>query len=148
MEGPLEEEEEQQYDTEIETASESLRPLEQSPAPSAEDLGSSGTVDLDCGEGPSTKETKTAKLSAADILSERVVPLLRYLDRKRTKYVEPELVGYYVELVRSNTMAKVAASVKMAKRVASLISNYATVKATLQERDEQLWQKELECAKL
>lgn len=42
MEGPLEEEEEQQYDTEIETASESLRPLEQSPAPSAEDLGSSG----------------------------------------------------------------------------------------------------------
>lgn len=41
-----------------------------------------------------------------------------------------------------------AASVKVAKRVASLTSECATVKATLQEREKQLRQTEYECAKL
>lgn len=41
-----------------------------------------------------------------------------------------------------------AASMEAAERVASKTSKYATVMATLHERDEQLWQKELECAEL
>lgn len=46
---------------------------------------SSSTIDLNCGEGPSVKKSKSVRLSAIDILSERVVPLLRYLDGKMAK---------------------------------------------------------------
>lgn len=53
-----------------------------------------------------------------------------------------------IELVCSSTWAKVAASVEVAERVTSLISECATMKATLQEREKRLQQKELECAEL
>lgn len=109
---------------------------------------SSGTVSFDCGYGPSVEEPKTTELSIAHILSERIVPLLRYLDGKMAKYAEPKLAGSYVELMRSRTKAKVAAAAKVAETVASLTSKCATVTATLLKRDEQLQMKELECAEL
>lgn len=53
-----------------------------------------GTVDLDCGDGPSTEEPKSTRLSAADVLSERVVSLIKYLDGKMAKYAEPTLTDH------------------------------------------------------
>ncbi|OAE18894.1 hypothetical protein AXG93_2795s1020 [Marchantia polymorpha subsp. ruderalis] len=55
---------------------------------------------------------------------------------------KPEFAGSYVELVRSRTKAKGA------ERVASLTSKGATTAVTLQEREEQLPAKELECSEL
>lgn len=81
---------------------------------------SSGIVDLDCGERPSAEEPKSAGLSAADMLDDRVIPLLRYLDRKMAKYTELAIAGSYVELVRTRTRARVATSVEIAERMASL----------------------------
>ncbi|OAE32894.1 hypothetical protein AXG93_399s1020 [Marchantia polymorpha subsp. ruderalis] len=72
----------------------------------------------------------------------------RYLDGKMAKYIELAIARYYVELVRSRTQAKVTAYVEVAERVASLTLECATVNATLQERKKQLWQSELECVKL
>ncbi|OAE33767.1 hypothetical protein AXG93_4361s1000 [Marchantia polymorpha subsp. ruderalis] len=60
---------------------------------------SSGIVDFDCGKGSSTEEPKTAELSVADLLSDRIDTLLKYSERKMTKYAEPELARSYVELV-------------------------------------------------
>ncbi|OAE26731.1 hypothetical protein AXG93_2643s1010 [Marchantia polymorpha subsp. ruderalis] len=117
----------------------------QQPMPSGQ--VSSGVVDLDCGEGHLAKEPKSAGLSAAYMFEERVIPLLRYLDKKMLKYDTP-IAGSYVELVRSRTRAKVAASVEIAKRVPRLTIECATVKPTLQEQEERLRQSELECAEL
>lgn len=43
-------------------------------------------------------------------LCEKVVPLLRYLDRKVAKYADPRHPGSYVELVRRRTRTKVRTS--------------------------------------
>ncbi|OAE35926.1 hypothetical protein AXG93_879s1160 [Marchantia polymorpha subsp. ruderalis] len=85
--------------------------------------------------------------NATDMLGKRVISLLRYLDRKLTKYVEPIIAGYYIELVRCKTAAKVATSVVVAERVASLTFECMTVKSTL-DREKRLRQLELECAEL
>ncbi|OAE18852.1 hypothetical protein AXG93_1647s1010 [Marchantia polymorpha subsp. ruderalis] len=55
-----------------------------------------GTIDLNCGKGPSTKEPKSAGLSAADVLDERIIPFFRYLDGKMAKYAEPAIARSYV----------------------------------------------------
>ncbi|OAE29001.1 hypothetical protein AXG93_3036s1280 [Marchantia polymorpha subsp. ruderalis] len=69
---------------------------EQQPVPSTQ--MPSGTVDLDSGEGPPAEEYKSVELSAADMLGEQVIPLLRYLDGKMAKYTEPAIAVSYVEL--------------------------------------------------
>ncbi|OAE22841.1 hypothetical protein AXG93_2100s1010 [Marchantia polymorpha subsp. ruderalis] len=43
--------------------------------------------------------------------------LRRYLDGKMAKYAKPAIAGFYMELVRSRTRAKVAASANVAERV-------------------------------
>ncbi|OAE26577.1 hypothetical protein AXG93_269s1020 [Marchantia polymorpha subsp. ruderalis] len=166
MDGPLEEGKEWEDETKTETLDQCLWPSEQPSAPSAKDLRplgkitsdmpteleepavSSGTVDFDCGEGTLAKEPKTAEFSLADHLSDRIVPLVKYLDGKMMKSVKPELAGSYVELVRSRTKAKVAVAEEVAERVAILTFECATMTVTLQAQEEQLWAKELECAEL
>ncbi|OAE28699.1 hypothetical protein AXG93_2091s1060 [Marchantia polymorpha subsp. ruderalis] len=71
---------------------------------------SSGTVDLDCDKESSSEDSKSVGLSAADMLGERIIPLLRYLDVKMAKYAELAIADSYVELIRSRTRAKVATS--------------------------------------
>lgn len=39
---------------------------------------SSGTVEFDCGEETSAKEPKMSKFSVDDLLSDRIVPLVKY----------------------------------------------------------------------
>lgn len=95
------------------------------------DFVSLSIVDFDCGERPSAEEPKTTELGVVDILSDQIVPLLSYLDGKMTKYVEPELVESYVDLVRSRTRVKASTSVEVAKRVASLTYECAAKIATL-----------------
>lgn len=103
--------------------------MEQQPVHSAQ--VSLSIVDLDYGEGPSAKKHKSAGLSAADMLGERIIPLLRYQDEEMAKYAELAIAGSYVKLVRSRTRAKMAASAELAERVVSLTSECAIVKATL-----------------
>lgn len=62
---------------------------------------SSGTVEFDYSKGPSAEEPKTIEFSVADLLSDRIVSLVKYLDGKMAKYSELELAGPYVELMRS-----------------------------------------------
>lgn len=112
------------------------------------DQVSSSTVNLDYGEGHSAEEPKSAGLGVADMLDERVVPLLKYLDRKMAKYAEPTIAGSYVELVGRRVRTKKTTSVEVAESVASLTSKCATVKTTLREREKRLRQTELECAEL
>lgn len=92
---------------------------------------SSGTVDLDCDKESSSEDSKSVGLSAADMLGERIIPLLRYLDVKMAKYAELAIADSYVELIRSRTRAKVATSAEVAERVVSLTSKCATVKSIL-----------------
>lgn len=70
----------------------------------------SGTVDLDNDEDPLADKPKSVGLSAADMLSKQVIPLFRYLDGKLEKYAESSIARSYMELVRSRTRTKVAAS--------------------------------------
>ncbi|OAE29338.1 hypothetical protein AXG93_3102s1650 [Marchantia polymorpha subsp. ruderalis] len=56
---------------------------------------------------PSVRGTPTG------VLCEQVVPLLRYLDRKVAKYMNPRLCGSFVELVRNRTRIKVATNPKL-----------------------------------
>lgn len=109
---------------------------------------SSGTVDLDSDEGPSAEEPMSVGLSATDMLGKQVISLLMYLDAKMAKYAEPAIAGFYVELMRSRTRTKVAASVEVVERVVSLTFECATMKTTLQEKEKQLWESESECAEL
>ncbi|OAE30501.1 hypothetical protein AXG93_3575s1040 [Marchantia polymorpha subsp. ruderalis] len=80
------------------------------PVPASSTQVTSGTVDLDNDEDPLADKPKSVGLSAADMLSEQVIPLLRYLDGKLEKYAESSIARSYVELVRSRTRTKVAAS--------------------------------------
>lgn len=86
-------------------------------------------------EGP-----KELEVAFPDFLHDSVVPLLKYLDKKRGKYIVRRESGSYVELVRSRIKFKSAVVVKrkwnsataMTKeRVASLTAECATTRATL-----------------
>ncbi|OAE24085.1 hypothetical protein AXG93_1535s1010 [Marchantia polymorpha subsp. ruderalis] len=107
------------------------------------------------------EETKTSEekpkvlvVSFPDFLQDSVVPLLKYLDGKREKYVVSKEVGFYVEMVRYRTQLKRALAVKRKwdsatelarERAANLATECAAVKATLQEREAQLREKKIEC---
>ncbi|OAE32620.1 hypothetical protein AXG93_3515s1040 [Marchantia polymorpha subsp. ruderalis] len=54
------------------------------------------------------EEVQSVRGTPTGVLCEQVVPLLRYLDRKATKYGDPRQCGFYVELVRNWTRIKVA----------------------------------------
>lgn len=67
---------------------------------------SSSTVEFDRGEEPLMNEPKLAEFSLADLLSDRMVSLVKYLDGKMAKYSVPTYAsGSYVELVRKRTKA-------------------------------------------
>lgn len=54
------------------------------------------------------EEVQSMRGTPTGVLYEQVVPLLRYLDRKATKYGDPRQCGTYVELIRNQTRIKVA----------------------------------------
>lgn len=96
---------------------------------------SSGTIEFDMDEVPSACEPKLTKTSLSNLLNERFVLLLKYLNRKMVKYsVSVSLAGSYVELVRRRTKSKATTTAKVTERIAILTSECAT----LQEREEQL----------
>ncbi|OAE30335.1 hypothetical protein AXG93_4201s1360 [Marchantia polymorpha subsp. ruderalis] len=83
-----------------------------------------------------------------------VVPLLKYLDGKREKYAISKEVGVYVEMIRNRMQLKKAFAVKrewnsateLAREQAAILAiECAAVKVTLQERESQLREKEIEC---
>ncbi|OAE31099.1 hypothetical protein AXG93_4031s1520 [Marchantia polymorpha subsp. ruderalis] len=97
---------------------------------------------------------KPLEITFPNFLHDNVVPLLKYLDTKREKYIVRKEYGSYVELIRNRTKLKSAVAVKrewdsamaMAKeRAASLADECVEAKATLQEREDQLQAKEMEC---
>lgn len=99
------------------------------------------------------EEPKELVVSFPDFLQDSVVSFLKYLDVKRENDVSKE-ARFYVQLVRNRTKIKRAVVVKrewkaaiaMAhERVASFSSECATMKVTLQERQDHLWAKEMEC---
>ncbi|OAE18956.1 hypothetical protein AXG93_2732s1000 [Marchantia polymorpha subsp. ruderalis] len=53
--------------------------------------------------GSDEEEEQAMKGTPTTALCEQVVPLLRYLDRKVTKYADPRQPGSYVELVVNQT---------------------------------------------
>ncbi|OAE32300.1 hypothetical protein AXG93_2190s1200 [Marchantia polymorpha subsp. ruderalis] len=71
-----------------------------------------GTVDFDYGEGPSAEEPKTTEFSVADLLSDKIVPLVKYLDEKMMKYSMLESATSYVQLVCRRIKAKVTTTAK------------------------------------
>lgn len=100
-------------------------------------------------EGP-----KTLEITFLDFLHDSVVPLLKYLDTKREKYIVRREYGSYVELIQNKTKLKRAIVVKrewdsataMAKeRAASFTAECVAAKAALREREDQLGEKEIEC---
>lgn len=87
-------------------------------------------------------------------MQDSVVPLLKYLDTEREKYTVRRESRSYVKLIRNWTKLKRAVAVNrewdsataMAKeQAASLTAECAAAKATLQEREDQLREKEIEC---
>ncbi|OAE33325.1 hypothetical protein AXG93_4123s1000 [Marchantia polymorpha subsp. ruderalis] len=54
------------------------------------------------------EEVESVRGTPTGVLCKQVVPLLRYLDLKATKYADPRHRGFYVELVRNRTRIKVA----------------------------------------
>lgn len=71
-----------------------------------------------------------------------------YLKGKLEKYVGSSDVRSYVELVRNRTQAKVAAATMTVEQVEVMTVEAAAVKASLEEKEKQLWESELECATL
>ncbi|OAE23711.1 hypothetical protein AXG93_2253s1220 [Marchantia polymorpha subsp. ruderalis] len=65
--------------------------------------------------GSDEEEEQSVKGTPTAALCEQVVPLLRYLDRKVTKYADPRQPGSYVELVRRRTRTKVRTSKLLAR---------------------------------
>ncbi|OAE23169.1 hypothetical protein AXG93_1953s1290 [Marchantia polymorpha subsp. ruderalis] len=105
-------------------------------------------------EKTSEEESKGVEVTFPDFLQDSVVPLLKYLDGKREKYVVSKEVGFYVELVRNMTQIKRAVAVKREwdfatemgrERAAILTTECAAAKAALKEREAQLREKEIEC---
>ncbi|OAE30810.1 hypothetical protein AXG93_857s1120 [Marchantia polymorpha subsp. ruderalis] len=102
----------------------------------------------------SEEELKGVEVTFPDFLQDSVVPLLKYLDRKREKYDVSKEVGFYVELLRNRTQIKRAVAVKrewdsvteMARERAAILSaECATAKAALKEQEDQLREKEIKC---
>ncbi|OAE31832.1 hypothetical protein AXG93_685s1000 [Marchantia polymorpha subsp. ruderalis] len=100
-------------------------------------------------EGP-----KTLEIAFPDLLHDSVVPLLKYLDMKRKKYIVRRESGSYVELIKNMTKLKRTMIVKrewdsataMAKeRAASFAAECAAAKATLHEQEDRLRAKHMEC---
>ncbi|OAE34552.1 hypothetical protein AXG93_1247s1250 [Marchantia polymorpha subsp. ruderalis] len=85
MDGPSEEGEEQEDETETKSRINvfGLRSNHQQIQPK---IFSLRIIDFDCGEGPSAEEPKTAELSEADVWSDRIVSFVRDLrEFKRTE---------------------------------------------------------------
>lgn len=71
------------------------------------------TVEFDRGEGHLICKQKSAEFSLLDILSERLVSIVKFLDRKMVKYlVSASSAGSYVVLVRRQTKSKAATTVR------------------------------------
>ncbi|OAE31765.1 hypothetical protein AXG93_4874s1300 [Marchantia polymorpha subsp. ruderalis] len=60
----------------------------------------------------SEEESKGVDVTFPGFLQDSVVPILKYLDGKREKYVLSKEVGFYVELVRNRTQIKRVVAVK------------------------------------
>ncbi|OAE31752.1 hypothetical protein AXG93_4874s1150 [Marchantia polymorpha subsp. ruderalis] len=58
------------------------------------------------------EESKGVEITNSDFLQDSVVPLLKYLDRKKKKYAVSKEVGFYVEMMRNRTQLKRAEAVK------------------------------------
>ncbi|OAE19998.1 hypothetical protein AXG93_3213s1000 [Marchantia polymorpha subsp. ruderalis] len=94
----------------------------------------------------SSEEVKPLEITFLEFLHDSVVPLLKYLDTKREKYIVRKESGSYVELIRNRTKLKRVVAMKrkwaataMAKeRAASSAAECAAAKATLQEQEDQL----------
>lgn len=93
------------------------------------------------------EESKGVEITNSDFLQDSVVPLLKYLDRKKKKYAVSKEVGFYVEMMRNRTQLKRAEAVKREwdsatelarERAASLSTEYAVAKTALKEREAQL----------
>lgn len=102
----------------------------------------------------SEEKVKIMEITFLDFLQDSVVPLVKYLNTKREKYIVRKESISYVELITNWTKLKRAVSVKrewdsataMAnEQAASSAAECATAKATLQEREDQLHEKEIEC---
>ncbi|OAE28911.1 hypothetical protein AXG93_2369s1050 [Marchantia polymorpha subsp. ruderalis] len=59
------------------------------------------------------EEVQSVRGTPTGVLCEQVVLLLRYLDRKATKYGDPHQCEYYVELVRNWTRIKMATNLEL-----------------------------------
>ncbi|OAE27649.1 hypothetical protein AXG93_3337s1120 [Marchantia polymorpha subsp. ruderalis] len=86
----------------------------------------------------SEEEPKKLVVSFPEFLHDSVIPILKYLDGKRVKYVVSKEVGFYVEMMRNRTQLKRALAVKrewdsttaLAKeQVASLTTECAAAKS-------------------
>ncbi|OAE30426.1 hypothetical protein AXG93_3483s1180 [Marchantia polymorpha subsp. ruderalis] len=102
----------------------------------------------------SKEEPKALEIVFPDILQDSIVPFLKYLDTKSGKFTVKRESRSYVELIWNMTKLKRAVAVKrewdfataMAKeRAASLAAECAAAKATLQEQEDRLRTKEMEC---
>ncbi|OAE18469.1 hypothetical protein AXG93_3603s1000 [Marchantia polymorpha subsp. ruderalis] len=106
------------------------------------------------------EEPKELIVAFPDFLHDSVISLLKYLDGKQEKNVISKKARFYVELVKNRTHIKRATTVKTAEemkrecaeaitkvveRVASLTSKCATMTVSLQEREEPLRAKDMEC---
>ncbi|OAE18230.1 hypothetical protein AXG93_3012s1000 [Marchantia polymorpha subsp. ruderalis] len=103
----------------------------------SEDEVSLGTVDLDGDEEPLAEESKSVGLRVANMLGERIILLLKYLDGKMAKYAKPSIVGSDVKLVRSRTQTKVVASVEIVERKS--LAAEKDLLASLERDCESLW---------
>ncbi|OAE31206.1 hypothetical protein AXG93_4240s1050 [Marchantia polymorpha subsp. ruderalis] len=105
----------------------------------------------------SEEKSKGVEIIFPDFLHDTVVSLLKYLDRKREKYVVSKEVGFYVNMVRNRTQLKRAVAVKREwdsatelawERAASLSTVCTAAKVALKEREALLREKEIECEKM
>ncbi|OAE32403.1 hypothetical protein AXG93_3671s1220 [Marchantia polymorpha subsp. ruderalis] len=110
-------------------------------------------VKFNRGEGPLACKPKLAEFSLSDLVSERIVPLVKYLDRKMMNNLVPtSSASSYVELVRRRTKAKATTIDGVTEQIGILTSECATMTIgrtiALQEREGQLQAKELKCKDL
>ncbi|OAE22250.1 hypothetical protein AXG93_412s1400 [Marchantia polymorpha subsp. ruderalis] len=73
-----------------------------------------GTVKFDYSKVPLAEDPKTTEFGLVDLLSDRIVSLVKYLDGKMAKYSVPTCsAGSYVQLVHKRTKTKVVATAKL-----------------------------------